>query len=64
MNKLSLLLALSMLGLVLATPLDDYVNKPDPHYQYNVIQTYKLKNSMTYVLNMTSQKWYDGEWTF
>ena len=61
MIKLSLFLALSMLGLAIGTPLDDYVNKPDSHYQYSVIQTYKLSTSMTYVLNMTSQKWYDGE---
>lgn len=59
MIKLSLFVALSILGLALGTPLDDYVNRPDPHYQYSVIQTYKLTNSMTYVLNMTSQKWYD-----
>lgn len=42
-----------------ATPLDDYVNTPDPHYNYELIQTYSQVGYKVYVLNMTSQKWMD-----
>ncbi len=43
-----------------ATPLDDYVNKPDPAYSWKLIQTYPSSTYTVYVLNMTSQKWFDG----
>lgn len=39
------------------TPLDDYVNKPDSNYKYELIQTYDLTDYKLYILNMTSQKW-------
>ena len=42
-----------------STPLDDYVNEPDPHYSYQLIQTYTEVGYKVYVLNMTSQKWMD-----
>ena len=42
-----------------ATPLDDYVNTPDPHYNYELIKTYTMVGYKLYVLNMTSQKWMD-----
>lgn len=42
-----------------ATPLDDYVNTPDPHFNYTLIQTYTRVGYKVYVLNMTSQKWKD-----
>ncbi|KAI8512511.1 hypothetical protein Bbelb_091500 [Branchiostoma belcheri] len=44
---------------VLATPLDDYVNKPDPHYSYHEVLEWRLKGPgyTTYLLNMTSQQW-------
>ncbi len=54
-----LLLSLFILN-VQATPLDDYVNAPDPHYKYDLLHTYKQTGYSLYVLNMTSQKWYDG----
>lgn len=40
-----------------ATPLDDYVNTPDPNYKYELIKTYNQEGFKMYVLNMTSQKW-------
>lgn len=39
------------------TPLDDYVNKPDPSYKYDILQTERGSNYTTYYLNMTSQTW-------
>lgn len=48
-------------GLVNSTPLDDYVNLPDPTYGYQLIKTYKLDNSRLFILNLTSQKWYDSK---
>ena len=43
------------------TPLDDYVNMPDPHYKYELIKTYAMPGYKLYILNMTSQKWFDGD---
>ena len=45
-----------------ATPLDDYVKKADSHYKYKLIQSYTYDDCAVYVLNMTSQKWMDGEY--
>lgn len=42
-----------------ATPLDDYVNAPDPHYSYSLLKLYEMPGYKIYVLNMTSQKWLD-----
>lgn len=42
------------------TPLDDYVNTPDPHFNWTVIHTYQMPDYMLYILNFTSQKWFDG----
>ncbi|XP_078610561.1 autocrine proliferation repressor protein A-like [Branchiostoma floridae x Branchiostoma japonicum] len=44
---------------VLTTPLDDYVNKPDPHYSYHEVLEWRLKGPgyTMYLLNMTSQQW-------
>ena len=43
------------------TPLDDYVHAEDPHFGWNIIQTYDEPDYKLYVLNFTSQKWYDGK---
>lgn len=49
---------------VQSTPLDDYVNEPDSHYKWSVMD-YTLSGSdfngdfVGHVLNMTSQKWLD-----
>ncbi|XP_078610553.1 autocrine proliferation repressor protein A-like isoform X2 [Branchiostoma floridae x Branchiostoma japonicum] len=48
---------------VLTTPLDDYVNKPDPHYSYHEVLEWRLKGPgyTMYLLNMTSQQWLTEE---
>jgi hypothetical protein len=43
-----------------STPLDDYVRAPDPHFNWTVIQTYTEPDYALYILNFTSQKWFDG----
>jgi hypothetical protein len=43
-----------------STPLDDYVKAPDPHFNWTVIQTFTEPDYMLYILNFTSQKWFDG----
>ncbi|XP_070581613.1 autocrine proliferation repressor protein A-like [Ptychodera flava] len=56
----ALVILCSATALVLATPLDDYVKKYDPHYEYTILTDYtvRIPDSYTvYVLNMTSQKW-------
>jgi|688.fasta_scaffold774253_1 hypothetical protein len=49
------------LAFVKSTPLDDYVNAPDPHYGYEIIQTYNMTGYTVYILNFTSQIWLDGK---
>ena len=39
------------------TPLDDYVNRPDPNYKWRALTEYSLEGCSLYVLNMTSQQW-------
>jgi len=46
-------------GVINATPLDDYVNAPDPNYGYELLQTYEMTGYTLYILNFTSQKWLD-----
>jgi hypothetical protein len=43
-----------------ATPLDDYVNTPDLVFSWKRLQTYPQSTYTLYVLNMTSQQWFDG----
>ncbi|CAF3173165.1 unnamed protein product [Rotaria socialis] len=43
----------------LGTPLDDYVHTPDPIFSWTRLQTYPLPTYTLYVLNMTSQRWFD-----
>lgn len=40
-----------------ATPLDDYVNKPDPAYGWELLSQVRGDGWTGYVLNMTSQRW-------
>lgn len=47
-----------------ATPLDDYVNTPDPMFSWKRLQTYPQPTYTTYILNMTSQQWGDGKINF
>lgn len=42
------------------TPLDDYVNKPDPTFSWKLIATYPSSTYTVHILNMTSQTWFDG----
>lgn len=44
----------------LATPLDDYVNTPDPAFSWKRLQTYPTSTHTLFLLNMTSQRWFDG----
>jgi hypothetical protein len=50
----------SIINMNCGTPLDDYVNKPDPAFSWKVIQTYPSSTYTVYILNMTSQQWFDG----
>ncbi len=45
----------------LATPLDDYVNTPDSMFSWKLLETYPETSDTLYILNMTSQKWFDGK---
>jgi PhoPQ-activated pathogenicity-related protein len=40
----------------LATPLDDYVSKPDPNYSYRLVNTIKGEGYTSYIVQMTSQQ--------
>ena len=60
MKILGLVLLVAFFKSSFETPLDDYVNTPDPHYKYDHIHTYELTGYKLYILNMTSQKWQDG----
>jgi PhoPQ-activated pathogenicity-related protein len=42
-----------------STPLDDYVNTDDGYFNYSLIKTYEMTDYKLYIINMTSQKWYD-----
>lgn len=52
---------LCLLTSVTPTPLDDYVNRPDPHYQYEYLEKQKGPGYTYHLINMTSQKWKSGE---
>jgi PhoPQ-activated pathogenicity-related protein len=41
----------------LATPLDDYVAKPDTNYTYSLVKTVDGPGYTAYIIDMTSQKW-------
>ncbi len=51
--------AILIVSSVVATPLDDYVNRFDPMTGYSVLKTFDYTGYKAYVLNFTSQKWYD-----
>lgn len=46
---------------IVTTPLDDYVNTPDPHFSWRLIETYNQPDYKLFIINMTSQKWFDGK---
>lgn len=41
----------------LATPLDDYIAKPDPSYRFEVVRTIDHPQGKIYILDMKSQSW-------
>lgn len=44
-----------------STPLDDYVNKPDPTYKYEDLgNPWKGDGYTSYFINLTSQTWLSG----
>ncbi len=56
--KTTLLLLLSLLlSAVFGTPLDDYVQKPDPNFKYTLLSTQTAGDVTAYIYNMTSQQW-------
>lgn len=59
MEKLIVSILIICIGSMNATPLDDYVNTPDPHYTYELLKTYDQVGYKIHILNMTSQKWLD-----
>lgn len=50
----------STINITSSTPLDDYVNTPDPNFSWKLLQTYPTSTCTVYILNMTSQRWIDG----
>ena len=60
-----ILLVLSIVAaLVAATPLDDYVNKPDSNYKYEQVgEPFIGEGYKIYFVNMTSQRWLTGQST-
>jgi len=52
-----LVLLLVVTGLSVATPLDDYVAKPDPSYSYKIVQTIDHPLGKIVIVDMKSQRW-------
>ena len=52
-----ILLTLLMTAIAVATPLDDYIAKPDPSYTYSVVQTIDSPLAKAYRLDMKAQTW-------
>ena len=51
---------LLLLGVTIGTPLDDYVNRPDPTYKYDILEAIEGPGYTLYNINMTSQTWKPG----
>ncbi|MCU0914516.1 MAG: PhoPQ-activated pathogenicity-related family protein [Planctomycetes bacterium] len=56
-KRMAVLVTLFLSALVAATPLDDYIAKPDPSYTYSVVNTIDTPLGKVYVLDMKSQTW-------
>ena len=56
-TRLTVLLTLLLTAAAVATPLDDYIAKPDASYTYSVAQTIDHPLGKVYVLDMKSQTW-------
>lgn len=56
--KASLFLLFLLFAIGYSTPLDDYVNKPDPTYKYEDLGDPDHEDGFTaYYINLTSQTW-------
>lgn len=51
------LIAVICLAVVAADPLDDYVNKPDPTYKWEPVNSVRGVNYTAYNIKLTSQTW-------
>jgi hypothetical protein len=62
MYRIFLLFAaiVSIVNINYGTPLDDYVNKPGPVFSWKLLATHIELTNTRYILNMTSQQWFDG----
>ena len=61
MSSLALCVVL-VLAAASATPLDDYVNAPDPTYEYRDLgNPWKGDSYTSYFINLTSQMWLSRE---
>lgn len=47
------------IGSIKTTPLDDYVNKPDPTYKWSLENIYRGTGYTGYAIKLTSQTWLD-----
>ena len=56
-TRLTVLLTLLLTAAAVATPLDDYIAKPDASYTYSVVQTIDHPLGKVYILDMKSQTW-------
>lgn len=56
-SMLAVLVALLWTALAVATPLEDYVAKPDPSYTYSLAKTMDTPLGKVYTLDMKSQTW-------
>jgi len=52
-----LVILLTLATISLATPLDDYVAKPDPSYSFELVRTIDHPRGKIYVIDMKSQTW-------
>ena len=43
------------------TPLDEYVHDDDGEFKWEVVDVYNYSNVDVFIINMTSQRWLDGE---
>lgn len=53
----AIVVLISVISLACATPLDDYVNRPDPTYAWNVAGSFTGVGYTAYSINLTSQTW-------
>ena len=63
-HAVGFLVLCSWVRYVAGTPLDDYVNKPDPTYEFRDLgNPVKMDNYTVYYINMTSQTWLSSRYS-